>query len=102
MSRLVDRPLRPMFTAGWANETQVLEWVVSYDGVNAPEPIAITAAAAALLISGVAPQGGMRKGVAPQGGMRGKQGWDSFVVRGGTEHMGHMHGFILVIQISYT
>lgn len=31
---------------------QVLEWVLSYDGVNQPEPLAITAAAAALLISG--------------------------------------------------
>jgi polyribonucleotide nucleotidyltransferase len=32
--------------------SQVLEWVLSYDGVNQPEPLAITAAAAALLISG--------------------------------------------------
>jgi hypothetical protein len=31
---------------------QVLEWVLSYDGVNQPEPLAITAAGAALLISG--------------------------------------------------
>lgn len=31
---------------------QILEWVLSYDGVNQPEPLAITAAAAALLISG--------------------------------------------------
>jgi hypothetical protein len=34
---------------------QVLEWVLSYDGVNQPEPLAITAAAAALLVSGGAP-----------------------------------------------
>jgi hypothetical protein len=59
VSRLVDRPIRPMFTPGWANETQVLQWVVSYDGVNSPEPVAITAAAAALLISGLGdPRGG--------------------------------------------
>mgnify|MGYP001810502477 CR=1 FL=1 len=31
---------------------QILEWVMSYDGVNQPEPLAITAAGAALLISG--------------------------------------------------
>lgn len=53
VSRLVDRPIRPMFAKGWANDTQVLEWVMSYDGVNEPEPIAITAAAAALLISDI-------------------------------------------------
>jgi hypothetical protein len=34
---------------------QILEWVLSYDGVNQPEPLAITAAAAALLISGAQP-----------------------------------------------
>ncbi|GAX83401.1 hypothetical protein CEUSTIGMA_g10826.t1 [Chlamydomonas eustigma] len=52
-SRLVDRPLRPMFTKGWTFETQVLETVLSYDGLNDPEPLAITAAAAALLISDI-------------------------------------------------
>jgi polyribonucleotide nucleotidyltransferase len=31
---------------------QVLQWVLSYDGVHQPEPLAITAAAAALLVSG--------------------------------------------------
>lgn len=31
---------------------QIQEWVLSYDGVNQPEPLAITAAAAALLVSG--------------------------------------------------
>lgn len=52
-SRLVDRCLRPVFKKGWANETQVLAWVYSYDGVHSPEPLAITAASAALAISGV-------------------------------------------------
>ncbi|KAK9901313.1 hypothetical protein WJX75_005944 [Coccomyxa subellipsoidea] len=52
-ARLVDRPLRPMFAPGWANDTQVLIWVLSYDGVNTPEPLAITAAAAALAISDI-------------------------------------------------
>lgn len=53
-ARLVDRPLRPMLAPGWANDTQVLIWVLSYDGVHTPEPLAITAAAAALAISGQA------------------------------------------------
>jgi len=52
-SRLVDRPLRPMFQEGWAMETQVLQWVLSFDGKNAPEPLAITAAGAALAISDI-------------------------------------------------
>ena len=52
VARLVDRPLRPMFPQGWANDTQVLTWVMSYDGVHSPEPLAITAASAALVISG--------------------------------------------------
>jgi polyribonucleotide nucleotidyltransferase len=43
-----------MFPSGWCNDTQVLIWVLSYDGVNAPEPLAITAAAAALSMSGAA------------------------------------------------
>jgi polyribonucleotide nucleotidyltransferase len=53
VSRLVDRPIRPMFDKGWAAETQVLEWLLSYDGRNEPEPLAITAAAAALLVSDI-------------------------------------------------
>ena len=52
VARLVDRPLRPMFPQGWANDTQVLTWVMSYDGTHGPEPLAITAASAALVISG--------------------------------------------------
>ena len=52
VARLVDRPLRPMFPAGWANDTQVLTWVMSFDGSHSPEPLAITAASSALVISG--------------------------------------------------
>ena len=51
VSRLIDRPLRPMFADGFFNETQVLSYVWSYDGVNSPEPLAICGAAAALVIS---------------------------------------------------
>ncbi|KAK9821471.1 hypothetical protein WJX81_007489 [Elliptochloris bilobata] len=52
-SRLVDRPLRPMFAPGWSNDTQVLIWVLSYDGEHTPEPLAITAAGAALALSDI-------------------------------------------------
>ena len=53
VSRLVDRPLRPNFAKGWSAETQVLIWVVSYDGEHSPEPLAITAAGAALAVSDI-------------------------------------------------
>lgn len=52
VSRLVDRPLRPMVQSGWPHSTQVLQWVLSYDFVHAPEPLAITAAGAAMYLSG--------------------------------------------------
>nr|ABF57675.1 chloroplast polyribonucleotide phosphorylase [Chlamydomonas reinhardtii] len=71
VSRLVDRPIRPMFAKGWANDTQILEWVLSYDGVNDPEPLAITAAAAALLISDIPLKkavAGVRVGMSADGG----------------------------------
>lgn len=51
VSRLIDRPLRPMFEEGYYNEVQLLSYVWSYDGVNSPEPLAICAASAALVIS---------------------------------------------------
>ncbi|MEW5317022.1 MAG: hypothetical protein WDW38_008355 [Sanguina aurantia] len=71
VSRLVDRPLRPMFAEGWANETQVLQWVMSYDGVNSADALAITAAAAALLISDIPMNkavAGVRVGLLSKGG----------------------------------
>lgn len=52
-SRLIDRPLRPMFEEGYYNEVQVLAYVLSYDGVHAPEPLSICAASAALVISDI-------------------------------------------------
>lgn len=51
VSRLIDRPLRPMFEEGYFNEVQVLSYVLSYDGTNSPEPLAICGASAALVIS---------------------------------------------------
>lgn len=53
VSRLIDRPLRPMFEKGYFNEVQVLSYVLSYDGINAPEPLAVCAASAALVISDI-------------------------------------------------
>ncbi len=50
-SRLIDRPLRPMFEDGYYNEVQVLSYVWSYDGINLPDPLAICGASAALTIS---------------------------------------------------
>lgn len=58
-----------MFDDGWSNDTQLLQWVMSYDGVHEPEPLAITAAAAALLISGTMPWLGLtRIDIAPTAG----------------------------------
>lgn len=53
MSRLIDRPLRPMFPNGYYNEVQVLSYVWSYDGVNSPEPLSICGASAALVLSDI-------------------------------------------------
>ncbi|CAM9488034.1 unnamed protein product [Ectocarpus sp. 6 AP-2014] len=53
VSRLMDRPLRPAMHPGWFHETQLLSWVLSYDTVHPPVPLAITAASAALALSNV-------------------------------------------------
>jgi len=52
-SRLVDRPIRPLFPEGFMAEVQVVAFVVSYDGVNEPDTLAITGASAALNLSDV-------------------------------------------------
>lgn len=65
VSRLIDRPLRPLFEEGYYNEVQVLAYVWSYDGVNSPDPLAICAASAALVISDIPltkPVGAVRVG----------------------------------------
>lgn len=51
--RLIDRPLRPLIASGWRHETQLLSWILSYDGVRTCDPLAITASAAALWLSDV-------------------------------------------------
>jgi polyribonucleotide nucleotidyltransferase len=50
-SRLIDRPLRPSFAEGYRNETQIIALVLSADGENDPDILAINAASAALVIS---------------------------------------------------
>ena len=52
-SRLIDRPIRPLFVKGFKNETQVVLTVLSYDMENDPDVVAMVAASAALTISGV-------------------------------------------------
>src|SRR5947199_874234 len=50
-SRLIDRPLRPSFQQGYRQETQIIALVLSADGENDPDILAINAASAALTIS---------------------------------------------------
>src|SRR5215470_17724971 len=53
ISRLTDRPIRPLFAEGYRNETQVVVQVLSHDMENDPDIVAMVAASAALTISGV-------------------------------------------------
>jgi len=53
VSRLIDRPIRPLFAKGFQNETQVIATVISYDGENDPDVVAMIAVSAALTLSGV-------------------------------------------------
>ncbi len=50
-SRMIDRPMRPLFPEAWRNETQIVAAVLSADSENDPDVIAITGAAAAAFIS---------------------------------------------------
>ena len=52
-SRLIDRPIRPLFVPGFKNETQVVCTVLSHDLENDPDMLAMIAASAALTLSGV-------------------------------------------------
>lgn len=53
VSRLIDRPVRPLFPEGFYNEVNVICQVMSYDGETEPDVVAMIAASAALTISGV-------------------------------------------------
>jgi polyribonucleotide nucleotidyltransferase len=65
ISRLIDRPIRPLFPHGFKNEVQVIVTVLSHDLENDPDILALVAASAALTISGIpffGPVGGARVG----------------------------------------
>src|SRR5580698_6056591 len=51
-SRLIDRPIRPLFAEGWRCDTQVTVTVLSHDQENDPDIVAMVAASAALTLSG--------------------------------------------------
>ncbi|MBY0299669.1 MAG: polyribonucleotide nucleotidyltransferase [Methylobacterium sp.] len=53
VSRLIDRPIRPLFVEGWRNDTQVVVTVLSHDLENDPDIVSMVAASAALTLSGV-------------------------------------------------
>ena len=64
-SRLIDRPIRPLFPDGFRNETQVICTVLAHDLENDPDIVSLVGASAALTISGVpfmGPIGGCRVG----------------------------------------
>jgi polyribonucleotide nucleotidyltransferase len=50
-SRVIDRPIRPLFPSGWRHETQIIALVLSADAENDSDVLAITGASAALAIS---------------------------------------------------
>jgi polyribonucleotide nucleotidyltransferase len=65
-SRLIDRPIRPLFVEGFKNETQVVVTVLSHDMENDPDMVGMVAASAALTLSGLpflGPIGAARVGV---------------------------------------
>ncbi|MCJ9704201.1 MULTISPECIES: polyribonucleotide nucleotidyltransferase [unclassified Bradyrhizobium] len=67
VSRLIDRPIRPLFVDGWRNETQVIVTVLSHDMENDPDIVALVASSAALTLSGApfkGPIGAARVGFA--------------------------------------
>ncbi|MPR09440.1 polyribonucleotide nucleotidyltransferase [Microvirga tunisiensis] len=53
VSRLIDRPIRPLFVEGYKNDTQVVVTVLSHDLENDPDIVGLVAASAALTLSGV-------------------------------------------------
>ena len=69
-SRLIDRPIRPLFVPGFKNETMVICTVLSHDLENDPDVVAMVAASAALTLSGapfMGPIGGARVGFDHEG-----------------------------------
>ena len=93
-SRLIDRPLRPSFEKGYRQETQIIAFVLSADGENDPDILALNAASAALAVSSIPfpnPIGAVRMGavngeliVNPTNSQRDMSDLDLIVA--GTEH----------------
>ncbi len=69
-SRLIDRPIRPLFPKGWYNEVQVQCIVLSADGDNDPDMLAVVGASAALMASDIPWAGPL--GAARVGRLRGQ------------------------------
>ena len=66
ISRLIDRPIRPLFPDGYRNDTQVIVTVLSHDLENDPDILSMVAVSAALTLSGIpfmGPIGASRVGV---------------------------------------
>src|SRR6187200_377398 len=64
-SRVIDRPIRPLFPKGWFNEVQVQSVLLSADGDNDPDILAIIGASASLMVSDIpwdGPLGAVRVG----------------------------------------
>lgn len=65
-ARLIDRPIRPLFPEGFRNEVQIMALVLSSDGTNDSDILALNGASAALMISGIpfnGPIGAVRVGM---------------------------------------
>ncbi len=66
VSRLIDRPIRPLFQEGFLNEVQIVATVLSHDGENDPDILSIIGASAALMVSDIpydGPVGAVRIGL---------------------------------------
>src|SRR5690349_20251518 len=84
VSRLIDRPIRPLFVDGWRNETQVIVTALSHDMENDPDVVAMVATSTALTLSGVpirGPVGAARVGVIN----------DEYVLNPALDEMGETH-----------
>src|ERR1700747_651957 len=81
VSRLIDRPIRPLFVDGWRNETQVIVTALSHDMENDPDVLAMVATSAALTLSGVPFRG-------PIGAARGGFINDEYVLNPALDEMG--------------
>jgi len=79
-SRLIDRPLRPLFPKGYKNDVQVIATVLSYDQKNLPDMLAIIGASAALWVSDIPFQG-------PIGAVRIGLVENEFIVNPGPEEL---------------